>query len=120
MSRTKGWSIPQRNPYGGVSDEQAASGRFSLKITDGSAKGGSNSASQKIALPRPGYYELRGQVFPVEGRGLGMYARVLDRAGRCLSGESHVIGLGGNGRKWKPFAGRFIAYGEATHVQIWV
>ena len=106
--------------YATLSTEQAAGGKRSLKIVDTNKKGGSSTTSARIPWSTPGLMEIRGKVFGVSGNGLGIYVKVFDAAGKCLSGESHVIGLGGNDQQWQPFKGRFVVYEEAAFLQVWI
>ncbi len=120
-----GWDIPA-DGFAELTEEQAASGQRSLKITDGSTKSGSNVSSGVFALPKPGKYELRGKVRLASGGGVGMYVRYLD-------GDRKVIGpyerpgwltaLGtatGPKDQWTPFAWRFEPMPGTAYLQVWI
>lgn len=117
----QGWKFGGRSMMAAVSQEQAATGRSSLKITDNDDKDGSDVTSSAIPLKAPGHYTLHGKAFPVSGSGLGIYLRLLDRNGRKLPGDdtmrsAPVTPTG----KWVPFTLEFEALAPAAFVQIWI
>lgn len=114
------WTIPAGSRFATLSTEQAASGRRSLKITDADRHDGSNVTGPPVAIPAPGFYELRGKVFPVSGSGLGIYLRFLGAKKEPLSGDRHLRGLGGSDNRWKPFSAEVMVPEEAAYVQLWI
>ncbi|MEN6546612.1 MAG: hypothetical protein ABFE07_11255, partial [Armatimonadia bacterium] len=117
---SKGWTTPA-DGMGTLSEEQAASGKWSLKIVDEDDKRGSNVTAARVPIRGGGVYDLRGKYFAVSGEGLGMYLRTYDAAGTMLNGpDSHLLGLGGSDRKWRSFAGRVYAEPNAASLEIMV
>ncbi|MEN6404614.1 MAG: hypothetical protein ABFD94_21905 [Armatimonadia bacterium] len=117
---SKGWTMPA-DGMGTLSEEQAASGKWSLKIVDEDDKRGSNVAAARVPIRGGAVYDLRGKYFAVSGEGLGMYLRTYDAAGTMLNGpDSHLVGLGGTDRKWRSFAGRLYAEPNAASLEIMV
>lgn len=116
-----GWKIGGTPPLATVSQERAATGRYSLKISDDSDKDGSDVTSGSVPLKGPGYYTLRGKAFPVSGSGLGIYLRLLDRNGRKLSGNevlrSAPVGPVGG---WGPVTLEIEAPATAAFAQVWI
>jgi hypothetical protein len=119
------WDVA-RDRMGSISDEQAASGRFSLKIVDEDTNRGSNISSARVAVQGAGAYELRGQVFPVSGDGVGLYVRAFDADGQVVSArdergnEPSVGSLGGDSQKWEPFAFRFETPADTASISVWI
>ena len=116
----RGWYIPSAAGMCSLSEEQAAEGRFSLKVVDDHAKQGSDARATAVPISGAGAWELRGRIFAVSGDGLGMYVRVKDRSGRILSGESHLRGLGGSDRTWREFRLPLYTSAEATALELWI
>lgn len=115
-----GWVIGD-DGVSSLSQEQAATGKFSLKITDSDAVKGSNVTAARVPITHAGAFELRGSIYAVSGDGLGMYVRAYSKDGECLnSQESHVMGLGGSDRKWRSFAVALYPPTEAATFDIWV
>lgn len=121
---TLGWRIPE-DGLGSLSQEQAASGRWSLKITDRRKDAGSDIASARIRAGA-GRYEVRGKYFGVSGDGIGIYIRFLDAQGNLLNPVDErgfiapVGSLGGSERRWRPFAFPFEAPEGTVHLQVWI
>lgn len=103
-----------------VSEEQASTGRRSLKVMDTSGTAGSSATSARIAVVQAGLGEIRGKVFPVSGSGLGVYVRCYNAEGKLISGDSHVVGLGGQSRTWEPFRGSFWVSADTTGLEVWL
>jgi hypothetical protein len=119
-NQAQGWSIPD-DGLGAISDEQAASGKFSLKITDRATDKCSNIVSERVPVTQTGAFELRGKVYAISGDGLGMYVRAYDKDGTCLnSQDSHLMGLGGTDRKWRSFSSRFYPPAETATIDVCV
>lgn len=119
------WNIP--NPgMGGISNEKAFKGEYSLRITDDSAKKGSNISSAEIPIKKPGKYSLRGKYFPVSGKGLGMYIKYYDDTGKMLNKKDErkyikpVGNLGGDSKKWENFNFKFTVPEGTTHAILWI
>ena len=117
----KGWKLNEPTAMCTVSTEQAASGKYSLKVVDNHPKHGSGAQAGRVPITKPGPCELRGKVFPVSGSGLGMYVRVLDKAGKlCMPGDQFQRGLGGKDRKWLPFSLAIYPPKEAAYLELWI
>ncbi len=115
------WHVGGRLPLAEISPQQAAQGKQSLKVTDASAEEGSDIRSDRIELPGPGIYELRGSYLGVSGEGLGLYVRIYDRAGNLLNGEeAHIIGLGGTDKQWRSIAAPVYAPEGAAWAELWI
>jgi hypothetical protein len=120
------WGIPEAG-MSSITNETAASGRASLHILDESTTDGSNVASARMRAAGAGTYELRGQVLPVKGEGLGVYVRMLDAAGRQLNEvidprgwTAPVTVLGGTAGHWESFSARFEAPEGTAYFVIWL
>ncbi|NSW55409.1 MAG: right-handed parallel beta-helix repeat-containing protein [Armatimonadetes bacterium] len=118
----KGWQIQEFDGVKTVvSDEQAASGKYSLKVVDSHDKNGSHAVATKVAIPGAGVYELRGKLFPVSGSGLGMYVRVQGKDGALVApGDTFQMGLGGSGKQWVDFTLPIYVGDEAAFLELWV
>jgi hypothetical protein len=121
-----GWSIAKDGMSEIVTD-RAASGTRSLRVNDSKKGAGSSATSARARIGRGGEFEIRGQVFPVSGDGIGIYVRALDAAGRRLEEtldergwEKPVVSLGGSEKRWKPFAKRFTIPERTCALQIWI
>ncbi len=115
-----GWNIPEKSLFATLSSEQAATGRFSLKIVDSSTRAGSNVTGPRVPLPGEGFYRIRGRVFPVSGGGLGIYIRRYDKNGKDLGGTTHLVGLGGAERTWQTFETTLLISPEVRFLQFWI
>ena len=124
--RSWGWNVPSPD-MGSVTEERAASGKRSLKITDDSKTQGSSITSARVDARGGRAFELRGKVFPESGsKGLGLYVRFLDSRGTMLnktSAKGHIspVGsVGGATRRWESFAFPFEAPQGTAHMQLWI
>lgn len=97
-----GWQMGYNN-FGRVSDEQAASGRYSLHVKDTDATKSSNINSPFFALKPRTRYVVRGKYYGVSGKGMGIFIRQYDDARRYL-GEMCPGQEGGDDRTWRAFA----------------
>jgi len=119
------WELP-RDGLGTISDEQAASGKCSLKITDPGPGVGSNVSSARRPVPGAGQYVLRGKVRHVSGSGIGMYLKLYDAAGELLNpsdaqGNIAPVGsLQGAVGEWKAFSFPFETPPAAAAMQVWI
>lgn len=113
-----GWNISESEGMSTLSAEQAASGKYSLKILDNSTKDGSNVTATPVSVNGTGAFELRGKYYPVSGSGLGIYVRILDKDGNRSS--HHLRGLGGKDRKWRSFAVPIYTTDEAAFLELWI
>lgn len=98
------WTISEND--GGMStlsEEQAHSGKYSLKILDDHDVNGSWATGPIIPCAGPTKLVIKGWYYPVSGSGLGVYLRQLNQDGQRISGEEHIRGLGGSNRQWTPF-----------------
>jgi hypothetical protein len=111
---------------GSISDEQASSGKLSLKIVDQDTNRGSNIRSTRMPVAGAGAYELRGKVFPVSGDGVGLYVRAFDADGQVVStrddrgNEPSVGTVGGDSKQWEPFAFGFETPPGTASIEIWI
>jgi hypothetical protein len=118
------WRIADRMST--ISDEQAHTGRYSLKIVDTEAGAGSSMESARIPIESAGKYELRGWVYPVSGDGVALYVRYLSTDGRLLNpiderGWFSAVGsVGGDRRAWEPFSFPFEAPEGTRYLQLWI
>ncbi|NUQ01223.1 MAG: heparinase II/III family protein, partial [Armatimonadetes bacterium] len=123
--QTLGWELPA-NSQGSITEEQAASGRYSLKITDDTTTAGSNVSSVRVRLPAAGPYLLRGKVRFVSGDGLGLYIRYWSAEGESLNpgdarGNIPAIGtLSGAPGSWKSFELPFTPPAGTARIQLWI
>jgi hypothetical protein len=119
------WELP-RDGKGEISDEQAASGRYSLKITDTDEQTGSNLRSARIAVTGAGEYVLRGQVFHASASGIGVYVCYYDTTGRSLNpsdekGDIAPVGaLEGKVGQWVPFTYPFTTPAGTAAIRLWI
>jgi hypothetical protein len=109
-----------------ISDEQAHTGMYSLKIVDPEKEGGSNVNSVRIPVDAAGKYELRGWVYPVSGDGVGLYVKYWSADGKQLNETdergwiSGIGSVGGDTKAWKPFSFPFEAPEGTEYLQIWI
>ncbi len=118
----EGWSITEfEGVSSAITDERAASGKYSLKVVDTHPKNGSSVKSTRVPIEGAGVFELRGMLYPVSGSGLGMYVRVCDKDGRLVvSGETFQKGLGGSAKEWRPFRLPIYTPSDAATLEVWV
>lgn len=117
----EGWRIEEAEPHlSTLERELAASGQASLRIRDAETTRGSGAVSSRVPFRGAAMLEVRGQVYRVSGDGLGVYVRQYDAEGRCISGESHIAGLGGNTRAWEPFALAFVTLPECEALELFL
>jgi len=122
---TWGWELPP-NCLGAISDERAASGALSLKITDTAEDTGSNISSVRMPVEGAGRYVLRGKVYHVSGQGIGMYVRYLDAQGKLLNdtderGWLPAIGsVSGPVGEWASFELPFETPPDTAAIQVWI
>ncbi len=114
----EGWSIRESVPMTSLSDEQAYSGKYSLKIVDQDVKAGSQATAPRVRFVGAAVVAIRGQYFPVSGTGLGIYVIQYNARGERISGESHVAGMGGNEHKWLPFTHTFYTRPECAELEL--
>jgi len=117
----EGWQVPEDEGMSTLSDEQAATGKYSLKLVDADPKRGSDVRATRVPVKGAGAFELRAKYYPVSGSGLGIYVRVYDQHGNALNADtSHLVGLGGSEKKWIPFRRTFYTTGEARELELWI
>ncbi len=116
-----GWRSNEKEAISSLSQEQAASGEFSLKIVDESDKVGSEIGTERLPLEGPGLYELRLSFYPVSGSGLGIYVRLYDAAGQTIKGpDPHLRGLSGTGAKWQAIKLPFYTTEDTVAVDVYI
>lgn len=101
-----GWSVNETEPISTVGEAPDSPGCHALRILDESTSRGSWIVSEKVTCAGPAVVDIRGRLFPVSGSGLGIYVRQYASDGKCISGESHIAGLGGSEKKWLDFSRR--------------
>ncbi len=120
-----GWQIGDQG-LSSISEERAASGRYSLKIVDQATNTGSNVTSAKIPITAAGEYRLEGRVYTVSGSGVGMYVYYLDEQGQMLNERDqrgYIAALGsaqGPVGKWMEFGYRFTPPAGTVALRIWI
>ena len=120
----KSWK--NRNDIASLSDEQAASGKHSLKIVDQNPKDGSNVFAARITVNGKGKYELRGKYYGVSGKGIGLYMNYRDAYGEGLNRDHrgwwvNVVGtLGGSEKQWKEFRFPFTTHPDTATIELWI
>jgi hypothetical protein len=114
----EGWTIRENVLMTSLSDEQAFSGKYSLKIVDQDEKAGSQSTAARVPFAGAAVVAIRGQYFPVSGTGLGIYVIQYNSRGERISGESHIAGMGGGERKWQPFSHSFYTRPECAELEL--
>jgi hypothetical protein len=119
------WNLP-KDGFAEVSTEQAASGQRSLKITDHDKQRGSNVTSARIPVNGAAGFVLRGKVYHVKGRGVGVYVRFLNARREIInmsdlkSTKSAVCVPTGAEGKWEAFALPFHTTPETAAIQVWI
>ncbi|HHX40662.1 MAG TPA: right-handed parallel beta-helix repeat-containing protein [Armatimonadetes bacterium] len=117
-----GWNIPADEGMSTLSQEQAASGKWSLKVVDDHPKNGSSATASRVPIEGVGVYELHGKALPVSGSGLGIYVRVLDKEGRLI-GKGDDFHRGAPSEpvgKWVPFTSTIYAPEGAAYLELWI
>ena len=113
-----GWRIEEDPPMSALAVEPVAAGKASLHIRDDDGSRGSAVSAARVSFAGAALLEVRGRLFPVSGQGLGVYVRQYDKQGVCVSGESHLAGLGGSERAWRPFAIAFDTLPECAELEL--
>ncbi len=120
-----GWLWP-KGDMGAVSTEQAASGTHSLKIVDRDTTTGSNISSARMPVNGAGNFLLRGKVFHVSGKGIGLYVKFYDAKRKLLNptdAKGYIAALGvvgGDVGKWESFEFPFATPPGTTSMQLWI
>jgi hypothetical protein len=87
---------------------------------------GSNIHSARMPAQGDRQYELRGQVFPVSGTGLGLYMIYLNAEGQRINPTDeagNIASVGspeGEKGKWSAFALPFRTPPETAQMQVWI
>jgi hypothetical protein len=120
-SGTKGWTIEARDAkISKISTDQAATGTHSLHIRDADSQAGSEVFSARLAVSA-GTYELRGQIFPVSGKGLGIYVQQLRRTGKPVQLPKQIIVTpSGTSNQWNAFNLVFQSQPDTAFIQLWI
>ncbi|MDQ3812504.1 MAG: hypothetical protein M3347_00980, partial [Armatimonadota bacterium] len=118
----QGWKIGEGEKMSSLSQEQAASGKNSLKVVDDDEKLGSDVTGPRVPIKGAGSHVLHGKVFPVSGQGLGIYVRVLDREGKTIDAQdTHQRGAPTEPvGKWTPFTMQIYTSPEAAFLELWI
>lgn len=103
-------------------DDRAATGAHSLLIEDTSRKDGSNVSSTRIKVEGGQAYTIRAESFAVSGKGLGLYVRCYDAAGKYIRVSDTVAQrmLSTRRRRWKSNAFALTLPDNCTHIEIWL
>jgi len=123
--RSFGWSIPN-DGLAELSEERAASGSYSLKITDASDEAGSNVTSGRMEATGEKRHRLSGRILCAEGTGLGLYVRFYDADGELLNVTSErghigpVLSLGEPTDGWRDFEAEFETPTGTTQMDLWI
>ncbi|RYX85516.1 hypothetical protein EON83_06005 [bacterium] len=118
-NQLEGWKLGALSE---LSKQQAATGQYSLKISDDSDQNGSEALAARVPVGA-GIYTLRGKVFTVSGSGLGVYLRFMDSAGKVGPEETHVFQrtVPSTPRgQWVPFELTGIALKNAAFAEVWL
>lgn len=118
----EGWTIPADEGMSTLSQEQSASGKWSLKVVDDHDKNGSTAIASRVPVQGAGVYELHGKVFPVSGSGLGIYVRVYDKDGKQIGkGDEYHRGAPSEPTgKWIPFTSSIYTSDDAAFLELWI
>ncbi|HQL08415.1 MAG TPA: glycosyl hydrolase family 28-related protein, partial [Lentisphaeria bacterium] len=114
------WTIDEND--GGmstISDEQARSGKRSLKVVDDHTANGNWAMGPMIPCDGPAKLAINGWHYPVSGGGLGVYIRQLDQDGQRLPGDEHIRGLSGDTKQWLPFTTTVFLHETTRAVQLY-
>lgn len=119
-----GWEIP-KDGMSTIDEKTFYSGKYSLKVEDNDEKKGSNVSSVKIELPI-GDYQLKGKVFILTGKGLGIYLRFFDKEGNLLNQKDEKgnitaqLTLDKDSSSWKDFSVDFKIVPECKFTTLWI
>jgi len=120
-----GWGIP-KDDLGQLSEEQAAGGKRSLKITDHDRKLGSSVTSQRISAGPDEKFVLRGKIRHQSGSGVGLYVRFYNAEGKLLNkhdarGNSPSLGVPrGAVGQWAAFEFPFTTPADTRWMTLWI
>ncbi len=117
---TDGWRFDDQMST--RSSEQAAAGRWSLKVVDTSTTAGSNVFLPPVPIDGLGVYRLSAQVYPVSGTGLGVYVQVLDAEGNLtVAGDAFQMSAPSTPTgQWVPFSLLVTAGARARALRVWI
>lgn len=114
-----GWTIEDQ--ISSLSQEQAATGKTSLKVVDASDKDGSNVFADPVKVNGAGVYRLTGKAWPVAGSGCGIYVRTLDAKGQQIGkGDEFQRGAPTNAGGWRGFELMIDAPDGTAALQLWI
>ncbi|MBR5839108.1 MAG: carbohydrate binding domain-containing protein, partial [Victivallales bacterium] len=115
------WTPADKAFLAAVTDEQAHTGRYSLKITDESEKDGSMFESKPIPMKGGEILQLSGWFYAVSGNGCGIYLRQERADGKVTVGgnDCHLRGMGGSYERWMPFSCRVALDPETAFVVLY-
>jgi hypothetical protein len=113
------WTISENVPMSSITDERAASGKYSLKIVDQDSKAGSSVTSARVPYKGIGELAIRGKAWSISGGGLGIYVRQYDAQGKSLVAEPHIGAIGGRQDKWTDFSRTFYTLPQCASLEVW-
>lgn len=119
------WDIP-KDDKSEVSEEKAATGKASLKITDRDAQGGTNVNSARIPMTGGKALVLRGKVRHESGQGIGIYVKYYDANGMQINpddGQGNISAVGtptGAVGQWADFAFPFKTPADTATICVWI
>ncbi len=115
-----GWKLEDAG-MSSLSQEQAATGKASLKVVDASEKDGSNAVATPVEVNGVGVYRLRGKAWPVSGAGCGIYVRALDKNGQVIGkGDEFQRGAPTEAGGWRNFEIMIDAPEGTAALQLWI
>jgi hypothetical protein len=119
-----GWTIaPADKGMSSVAKDQLPPNKAaSLKITDTSETDGSDITSPRLPVKGNATYELRWQVFPAAGTGLGVYVRILDKDGKVIGSPNDTFRQVPSEpkNKWVPVSLSLYMPDNAAFIEVWV
>lgn len=117
---TTGWNLG--TSIASISAERAISGKYALKISDFDTKSGSDVLMARLPIQK-GAYVVRGKIFPVSGKGIGLYVRVFDQEGNLVGPNQDAAQVtlpSSSTGQWKPFDFAWVALDGAASVEFWI
>ncbi len=86
-----GWTIAEGRGECGVTTDNVANGRYSLRITASAETNGARVDGPLVPCQGPGIVEFFGSVRSVSGRSLGLFVRQFDANGEQLPAENMTL-----------------------------
>jgi hypothetical protein len=120
------WSV-RKDSMSSISDERAADGKYSLKISDNEDKRGSNISSSFIPIAHGQRYKFEGEIFHESGSGVGLYVKYYSKDQKLLNEQTnvqgHIAAIGTPDEKlneWLPFSYPFSPPEGTAYIQVWI